>query len=521
MPSNPRILVVDDERKICAMLAHALTRDGYDVDTCDDPADALEQVRARPYDLVITDLVMPGTDGFELIHQIKALHQDTFVLAMTGKTTVETSVAALQSGADDCVTKPLEIDALRRVVANSLDKQDLLVHAQELAAAQRPAAPQAQPQRPAARPATAQDLLDANHDLESRVKELAQLDERIQTLAGELRLDRLLEICLNVLSEATGARVVSILLADESHDALVVRARHGRNGERVVGERRGVGDGVAGWVAENRVPLLVGDVAKQPGFKALTRGEGYRSQSFIAVPLLHPDRLVGVACATDKTEGGAFDERDLRLALGLAPHMALAIENARLFEAVQGHTQRALLALVDSFEAKDGYARGHSARVADTATRAAREMGLDTGEIDTLRQAALLHDIGKLGVSDTIFARPQALSEQQYEAVKEHPARGESVLRAAGFLDGVAPLVRQHHERWGGGGYPDGLKGRAIDPLTRILTVADVYDAMTSDRPHREAHTPREAMAELEACAGEQFDPGVIEPFRHAVEGMS
>jgi len=545
MPSKPRILVVDDEHNICSMLEAALERDGYQVDTCCDVPAALDRLSAEPYDLVITDLLMPGVDGFELIRQIKAARQDTFVLAMTGRTTVETSLQALQEGADDCVTKPIEIDALRKIVASSLENQDLLVHAQSLAAAERPAVGSRQSavgtrhsavgtrhltldtrhaaagEADGARPSAAQDLIDANDGLGRRVKELTDLQELTQTICGELRLDRLLDLCLDAVSNATGARVVSILLVDPGEECLVVRARHGRNGERVVGERRGIGDGVAGWVAENRVPLLVGDVDKQPGFRALTRGEGYHTGSFVAAPLVHPDRLVGVLCATDKRDGGAFDERDLRVVLGLAPHAAIAIENARLFEAVQGNAYRALRALVESFEAKDGYSRGHSARAAATAARVAQDMGLANGEIETLRQAALLHDIGKLGVSDAILARTAPLSDDEYEAVKEHPARGEAVLQAAGFLDGVAPIVRRHHERWDGLGYPDGLEGRAIDPLTRILTVADAYDAMISPRPHRPAHTAEEALAELATCAGTQFDPSVIEPFRRVVAGTS
>jgi len=523
---------VDDEQNICSMLEAALERDGYQVDTCGGATAALERFSAEPYDLVITDLVMPGVDGFELIRQIKAVRADTFVLAMTGRTTVETSIQALQEGADDCVTKPLEIDALRKIVASSLDNQDLLVHAQDLAAAERPAVgtrhltldtrhAAAAAEADAARPSAAQDLIDANDGLERRVKELTDLQEIVATFSGELRLDRLLELCLSAVGDATGARVVSILLMDPGEECLVVRARHGRNGERVVGERRSIGDGVAGWVAENRVPLLVGDVDKQPGFRALTRGEGYHTGSFVAAPLVHPDRLVGVLCATDKRDGGAFDERDLRVVLGLAPHAAIAIENARLFEAVQGNAYRVLRALVESFEAKDGYSRGHSARVAATAARVAQDMGLANGEIETLRQAALLHDIGKLGVSDAILARTAPLSDDEYEVVKEHPAHGEAVLQAAGFLEGVAPIVRRHHERWDGLGYPDGLEGRAIDPLTRILTVADAYDAMISPRPHRPAHTAEEALAELATCAGTQFDPSVIEPFRRAVAGRS
>ena len=523
-----RILVVDDEHKICAMLEVALCRDGYAVETCPDPAAAIEQFRQHPHDMVITDIRMPGVDGFELIKTVKGIHHGSIVLAMTGHATVDTAVQALREGADDYITKPFEISALRRLVASLLDNQELLVQAQDLAAAEPPKAapPRQKPFEtpappPAGVPSTTHQLLDAHQKLERRVAELIQMQEITHTVSGELRLDRLLELCLDAVSGGTGARVVSVLLADPSGESLVVRARHGRNGERAIGERRSVGEGVAGWVAQHRVPLLITNVTEQPGFRAMTRGDGYETSSFMAVPLLHQDRLVGVVCATDRRDGSAFDERDLRLVLGVAPQLAIAIENARLFESVQTNAYKALQTLVDGFESKDGFTRGHSTRVATLSTRLAQELGLSPSEIDTLRQAALLHDIGRLAVSDTIFASRERLSDEEFEAVKEHPARGERVLRAAGCFDAVTPLVRHHHERWDGTGYPDGLKGRAIDPLARILTVADAYDAIVSARPHRPARTPKQAMAELTKCAGTQFDPGLIDAFRRSVAAIS
>ena len=531
MPSDARILIVDDEPKICSMLEVALRRDGYTVHTFADAAAALEQFRAEHYDLVISDLRMPGISGFELIRQIKEARRDTVVLAMTGHATMDTAVQAIREGADDYVTKPLEINALRRVVESSLQNQSLLVHAQEQP---RPAteapgaadAPLAHAPTPAAQPAAPEptpppELAQANYELQQRVAELVAVQEIAQAVTGELRLDRMLETCLASVAGATGAHVVSILLAEPDGKHLVVRARHGRNGARAVGERCRIGHSVAGWVAQHRMPLLIADIGEQPGFRALARAEGYRTGSFVAVPLLLHDRLLGVLCATDKGGAEPFDGHDLRLLEGAAAQIAVAVENARLYETLQSNAYNALRALAESFEAKDGFARGHSARVADTAARTAEHLGLPQAEIDTLRQAAYVHDIGKLAVSDTIFARPGALTDDEFAAVQEHPVRGERILDALGFLDAACPIVRHHHERWDGRGYPDGLQGRAIGPLARILTLADAYDAMTSARPHRPAKSRDEAFAEIARCAGAQFDPALIDPFRQAVVALS
>jgi HD-GYP domain-containing protein (c-di-GMP phosphodiesterase class II) len=338
---------------------------------------------------------------------------------------------------------------------------------------------------------------------------------------GELRLERLLETCLASVASATGARSVSILLYDADEECLVVRARRGRDRRRIVGERCALGEGIAGWIAQHRVPLLIQRLEEQPVFRAMARNDGYESDSFAAVPLAWQERLLGVLCATDKAEGRSFDERDLRLLLGVATQIAIAIENARQHESLQQHAFDALRSLADSFEVKGGFARGHSERVATYATRTARELGLSTDEIETLRQAARLHDIGKVAISETLLGRSGPLSDNEFALVREHPLRSERILQSLGFLDAARPIVRHHHERWDGKGYPDSLKGREIDPMTRILTMADAFDAMTTPRPYRGTLSRAEAFAELAQCAGAQFDPRLVEPFRRAVAGLA
>jgi HD-GYP domain-containing protein (c-di-GMP phosphodiesterase class II) len=226
-------------------------------------------------------------------------------------------------------------------------------------------------------------------------------------------------------------------------------------------------------------------------------------------------------CCAEKAGGQAFDERDLRRLVSLAPHLAVAIENARFHEALQSSAFSALCTLAESVEARDGYMRGHAQRVADYATRAARELGLSPEAIHTLGQAARVHDIGRAAVSDTILGRSGPLTDEERAIVREHPLRGQRILQSLGFLEAALPIVRHHHERWDGKGYPDGLAGRGIDRLTRILTMADVFDAMTSPRPHRQAKSRDDALVELAGHAGAQFDPNLVEPFQRAVAGMA
>ncbi|MBI4682610.1 MAG: HD domain-containing protein [Nitrospirae bacterium] len=164
-------------------------------------------------------------------------------------------------------------------------------------------------------------------------------------------------------------------------------------------------------------------------------------------------------------------------------------------------------------DAKSSWTRGHSVDVSYYATAIAREMGLDDREVETLRTAALLHDIGKIGTYDVILDKPGELDHAERTLVKQHTIKGEDILRPISGLKNITPIVRSHHERIDGKGYPDGLKGDKIHPLAKILCVADSYDAMISNRPYRLSQGQDYAMSEIERCAGTQFDSKVSEAF--------
>ena len=176
--------------------------------------------------------------------------------------------------------------------------------------------------------------------------------------------------------------------------------------------------------------------------------------------------------------------------------------------------RQTLKALVSALEARDHETHGHSERVVSFSLRLGRELGLDAERLRALEFGSLLHDIGKIGVPDAILRKPAALSRAEWERMRQHPLMGERILRGIEFLKGAVRVVAEHHERWDGAGYPSGLKGEEIDLAARVFAVADAFDAMTSDRVYRCGMPYEAAAAELERCAGRQFDPRVVAAFR-------
>ncbi|SHJ02980.1 HDIG domain-containing protein [Dethiosulfatibacter aminovorans DSM 17477] len=167
-------------------------------------------------------------------------------------------------------------------------------------------------------------------------------------------------------------------------------------------------------------------------------------------------------------------------------------------------------ALINTIEAKDPYTSGHAARVGKYAVAIAKEMKLKPSQIDTIKNAALLHDIGKIGVNDNVLNKKERLTDEEFDIIKSHPSVGYDIIKDIGFLHNVMDIVKHHHERWDGTGYPDGLSGEDLPLETTILTVADSFDAMVTDRPYRKALSVETALGEIVRCAGTQFNPGIV-----------
>jgi len=231
-------------------------------------------------------------------------------------------------------------------------------------------------------------------------------------------------------------------------------------------------------------------------------------------PLMYERNPIGIICIDSYTSSHVFTENDLRLLTIIANQAAISIENSRLHQSLRKLFLNSIRALANAIEARDPYTRGHSDRVTEYSVSIAEKMKMDTEEIEKIRYAALLHDIGKINIKEDILNKPGRLTEEEYTIMCQHPVYGAKIMEPVEEFREILPYVYYHHERFGSGGYPEGLKGEDIPLASRILSVADAFDAMTSDRPYRRALSINHAVKELEKNTGIQFDPKVVTVFK-------
>jgi putative nucleotidyltransferase with HDIG domain len=236
------------------------------------------------------------------------------------------------------------------------------------------------------------------------------------------------------------------------------------------------------------------------------------TRSQLALPLVHWGKRLGVLNLESGTPEG-FAEEDRFFFQGLSELVGQEVDNALQGERRQQNMVEALTSLARAVELRDPYTGKHQARVADLAVRLAERLEIPHRDVETIRTAALLHDIGKIGIPDALLLKPSRLTEEEYALIRSHPVKGDELLSKVSFLYDCRSGVRGHHERWDGTGYPDGLAGEAIPLTARIIAIADAFDAMTTLRVYRTPFTSEEACAELRAGAGRQFDPSLVESF--------
>jgi putative nucleotidyltransferase with HDIG domain len=239
--------------------------------------------------------------------------------------------------------------------------------------------------------------------------------------------------------------------------------------------------------------------------------------SSMSVPLIGKNKLFGVLNVS-KFAGRPFSTSDLQIMLILSSQVATAMENAALYENLRENYFRTVQALVAAVEAKDSYTRWHSTNVAKYAVAIARDMGMSPSQLEEIHIAAILHDIGKIGISELIISKPTRLDAKEFDIMKDHPSHGIRILEPIGFSSAIINAIYQHHERFDGKGYPRGLAGEEISLVSRILSVADTIDAMVSERPYRGTIPSRDVVLELERESGRQFDPQISESARRLIE---
>jgi len=320
--------------------------------------------------------------------------------------------------------------------------------------------------------------------------------------------ERLLKTVLDMAFEAVNAAHGFLVILDENGKPSV-KARRCQSGR---GERGlTVSDAVAEIVLKRGQGVLINDALHDERFSSSDSIIRHHLRSVLCVPLKCKQKVLGFIYLDNPSIICAFCADDLRLVSAIAIQAAVAIENSRLFRALEDLMFGAIGALVATVEAKDPYLKGHSERVARISRALGEELRLGGDVMKVLHLSALLHDIGKIGISESILHKEGGLTEEEKQAVMEHAPRGAEILGNIKDMSEIAMAVRHHHECYDGRGYPDGIAGDDVPLPSRILAVADSYDAMTSNRPYRGKLAQAECLAEIVRCSGSQFDPDAVE----------
>jgi HD-GYP domain-containing protein (c-di-GMP phosphodiesterase class II) len=292
----------------------------------------------------------------------------------------------------------------------------------------------------------------------------------------------------------------------------------GEKGEIVKRFQLKRGEGIAGWVAMHGESLIVSNAQKDPRFfKKVDQAAGFVTHTVICVPLRIKDDIIGVIQGINKREG-EFTHDDLDLFQALADQIAIALDNARLYTEMNEMAQKLVEGLSEAIEKRDSYSGGHPQRVLKICMAMSKYLSLTPKEKRELTLAAILHDIGKVGIADHILGKNGVLTVEEMEIIREHPRAGAEIVGQIKQLRPIIPGIKYHHEHYDGSGYPEGLVGEEIPLIARIIAVADTYDAIIHERAYQKGMSRSEAVAEIVENVGTQFDPRMVEAFAQALD---
>lgn len=460
------ILVVDDNPANLRLMVGLLREFGHAVRVAAGGRQALESVRLRPPELVLLDIRMPELDGFEVCRQFKADPDtaDIPVIFLSASNDPADKLRGFEMGAVDYITKPFVAEEVLARVHTHLSLRTL------------------------------QQSLEAR--VADRTRALRTLSAGNQAVVRAEDVEGLLEQMCRAIVEQGGYASATVQLQN--------------------GQATGIGSACKPGECLPGLPdgpmMALADSAHCPHMPA------GRSEVLLALPLEAPSGPIGtlVVHATDSEAFSALE--DVELLLEMAGDLSFGIETLEAREAQARSLSATIEALAATLEMRDPYTAGHQKRTAKIAEAIGREMGLSSERLRGLSVAAAIHDIGKVAVPVEILSRPGRLTAAEFEIIKQHPVAGADILSGIEFPWPVARIVRQHHERLDGSGYPDGLTGEQILPEARILAVADVLEAMSSHRPYRPARPIDDALTELRDQRGRLYDPSAVDACLKLVE---
>ncbi len=501
---------MDDEESILNVASEFFKRQGYHTFTASNGVEALEILKNENVDCCFTDINMPEMNGLDLAENIKLLDNTMPVIVMTGYPSLENTIQTIKNGVVDFLIKPVNLKQMELCMRRVLRQRALFVEnvllKEEVKSKER--------------------LEKLNQELIYKVEELHILNKIMSSFTSIVSTTDVFKRAVDVALEITHADSAMFYVINDSvnqpFEVASARAKtvpgnqtsapdshHAKNAD---GLRGPAGnplslDGLIMEAVSDEIPLLV---SNNNG----ARGLPPELRSAMVVPLKIRDKVFGVLTATLRQEGIRFTEKELFYLAFMAKSAAHSIENLALYENIYENLFATLYAFVNAVEARDLYTREHSTRVTGISMIIGKQLGCTVEELDILNFAGHLHDIGKIGIRDDILLKPGRLTDEEFEKIKEHPTIGANILEQLGFWEKERQIIRCHHERYDGTGYPDGLKKEQIPFLARIMSVADVYDAMASDRAYRKRMEEEVILKIIYEGVGTQFDPDVVAAFK-------
>jgi putative nucleotidyltransferase with HDIG domain len=348
--------------------------------------------------------------------------------------------------------------------------------------------------------------------LEARLREYETFLAIGLELAGELDLGEVLSLALEKAELVCAAETGSIWELDEERGELFFRVVRGKVAGEIRDLRVPLGEGIVGAVASSGNAEVVNDVVHDRRWHG-DAAKGFGTRAILAMPLAARGRVIGVLQLLNPIGRAGFSDDDLRRVELLAGPLGTAMDNARLYAEQKRLFLDTVTALAEAVEKRDPYTGGHVRRVVAYSVLLGDALGLTNRELEDLRVGATLHDIGKLAVPDQILRKPAPLDADEAVVMKRHAVDGAEIVARIHSLRSLLPVIRSHHERLDGKGYPDRLTDREIPLQPRIVAVADTYDAMTTERPYRKALSTAVAAAEIERASGTQLCPRVVAAF--------
>ena len=541
-----KVLLVDDQEQNLYLLKALLGGNGYQVLEAANGAEALALARLNRPDVIISDILMPVMDGFSLCKEWKkdeGLRDIPFVFYTATYTSPKDQEFGLSLGAARFIVKPVEMEQFISILRQLITE----VESGTLTATEKPLQEEATYYR-MYNEALIRKLEDkmlelekANHALEEDITERQRAEIEITRLLEEsqrrlrqvealhaidlainasLDLHTTLNVLLRHVESLLDAHATDILLYYPHLHQFKFSAGRGFRTDNLQRAYVPTGISFAGRVAiERKTVFISADVATEADANASAL---YRKEGFVAyagVPLIAKGQIKGVLEVYHRSVHRPEAEW-LNLLETLAGQAAIAIDNAQLFE----NLQRSNIELALAYDAtiagwsramdlRDRETEGHTQRVTELTLKLAHTMKLSDPELAQIRRGSLLHDIGKMGVPDNILLKADRLTDEEWEKMRQHPVWAYEMLSSIRYLQPALDIPYCHHEKWDGTGYPRGLKGEEIPLAARIFAVADVWDAITSDRPYRKGWPEEEALKYIEEQSGKYFDPKVVKEF--------